>query len=285
MSMRLKDALGGGSSGDIVLNNTVTNELDNLSKRIEEEKSPVITDKADPLTCLKYGISLQVAKIMTPNDFTKEAASALVKANISIDEMMRLYGFKVKAAFIHLLKSYGLFPLPASKEENKKHPLHTYPTNQQKPKNLTPVETIKQGLPIEQAKQMAPEDMTKEDVIFLLEEGKLNKQQIRKIYGFKYDASFYKKLRKWGLVKKDDDITKTAPQIQKEKKEDLSVFEALEKLNRVEANIKCLSEIGEIKFIEFTDDVVQILNDSKQRFKEEAGKLRSALEATKVIIA
>lgn len=62
----------------------------------------------------------------------------------------------------------------------------------------TPVECIKRGLPVEEALQMKPLDLNKADGLYLLENG-LSKQCIKRLYGFKSDATLYVRLKVLGL--------------------------------------------------------------------------------------
>jgi len=62
----------------------------------------------------------------------------------------------------------------------------------------TPVECIKRGLPVEEALQMKPLELNKTDGLFLLKHG-LSKQCIKRLYGFKSDATLYVRLKSLGL--------------------------------------------------------------------------------------
>lgn len=276
--MSLRDAIGGGSSSDIILTGTLTGEVNNLQQRIDEEIKPDKTDQADPLTCLKYGIPLAVAKIMTPNDFTQEVAKTLISKNVPEEEMMRLYGFKQKPAFNHVIKTLGLFPVSEFRTENKAHPWRTY----QEPKDAVKQEISQsyQNMPTKE-KPLVPEDLTKE--IFIELDKTTSRQQIKRNYNFKNDAYFYKQLHEWDIGNKQM-ITpeKIITPTQETTGEELNAFEAFEKLNSLTADIKCLKEID---YTPLTEAVKHILADAYNHYKEEYSKLMTALENTKVMIA
>ncbi|NLO91359.1 MAG: hypothetical protein GX410_05140 [Elusimicrobia bacterium] len=63
---------------------------------------------------------------------------------------------------------------------------------------MKPVECIKAGLPVEQAGQVGPMDLTREDFEFLVRRG-WSKASIRRLYNFKNPPAFYARLKALGL--------------------------------------------------------------------------------------
>ncbi|WP_371380862.1 hypothetical protein [Sporomusa aerivorans] len=86
-------------------------------------------------------------------------------------------------------------PIPSKAREQA----HTCPPGEVKTYiGLTPVECVKQGLPISEAAYMKPMDLTKADGALLLECG-CTKQDIKRLYSFKHDAALYSRLKVLGL--------------------------------------------------------------------------------------
>jgi len=65
-----------------------------------------------PADCIKYGLALDKARLMQPEDLTSDDYIALRKHGLTKQAVRRMYGFKNDCAFYNTLKKIGMHPEP-----------------------------------------------------------------------------------------------------------------------------------------------------------------------------
>jgi hypothetical protein len=170
---------------------------------IEPEKVSV---GLTPVECIKRGRPIESCRTMHISELTEEDARFLLANKVSKMRLGRIYGSY--EGVIKKLKEFGLY-VPGkrppfknllAKNNDPGQSQEEVDKSMENPK-LTPVECVKQGLKIIDAKPMEPTDLTYDDAKFLLDKG-YKKAVIQRAYGFLSAATFYYHLEKLGLHEK-----------------------------------------------------------------------------------
>lgn len=154
----------------------------------------------------------------------------------------------------------------------------------------TPLEALEQGVPLEQARRMRPEDLTKEAAEKLLAAG-VTRRLLVELYGFASCGSLYPRLEKFGLHERKARNKKTKAesrprQEQQQNGKVISVAKALEEQALARENARCLKEIINIvtkKYdISLTENVMADLSALQRAYEDRAAKISLALDKVTV---
>ena len=171
-----------------------------------------------PIECVRRGLSLYKARPMYPHDLTEEDARILIENKVS--KILIAASYQMATSDLYKkLNNWGIHKKSSKKifGSDNKIPKEMKSMIDQK---ITPVECIKNNIPLENAKKMVPDDLTQEDAALILKAG-YGTSTLQKLYAFRSMGTLYYKLEKWGLHKKKDKVTSLDPEIPKDKKEEL----------------------------------------------------------------
>jgi hypothetical protein len=173
-------------------------------------------EEPTPVECVKRGMSLYKARPMYPQDLTPEDAKFFIENKISKILIAASYQINTSDLYKKLI-NWGIHKKGSKKIfGSDKTPKEMEIMIDQK---MTPVECIKNNVPLEKANKMSSDDLTKEDAEFILNAGH-GPSVLLKYYSFKSPGSLYYKLEKWGLHKKKDKVTSLDPEIPNDKKDE-----------------------------------------------------------------
>jgi hypothetical protein len=181
-------------------------------------------EEPTPVECVKRGMSLYKARPMYPQDLTPEDAKFFIENKISKILIAASYQINTSDLYKKLI-NWGIHKKGSKKIfGSDKTPKEMEIMIDQK---MTPVECIKNNVPLEKANKMSSDNLTKEDAEFILNAGH-GPSVLLKYYSFKSPGSLYYKLEKWGLHQKKDRVASSAPEmIPSDKKDEPSTLKSV----------------------------------------------------------